>query len=81
MSGKREYGKHGYIDFSKLWEYMKKHHINKEYLYRHGIHKTSIYKMQNNENVTCEVIARLCYILNTQPSKILEYRPPAQETE
>lgn len=71
----REYKKYGYIDFSKLWVMLKKKKLNKQYLLNNGIHKTSLYKLVNNENVTCEVIAKLCYILDTQPGKFMEYIP------
>lgn len=74
MGNNRAYRKYGYIDFSKLWEYMDKHGVKKQYLIDNGIHKTSLYKLVNNENVTCEVIAKLCYILHTQPKNIMEYR-------
>lgn len=70
----REYKKYGYIDFSKLWTLLEKKKLNKQYLINNGIHKTTLYKLVNNENVTCEVIAKLCYILDTQPRNILEYK-------
>lgn len=73
----RNYKEYGYIDFSKLWEVMKRKGHNKQYLLNNGIHKTTLYKLVNNKNVTCEVIAKLCYILTTQPKNIMEYKPPA----
>lgn len=74
MSINRNYGEYGYIDFSKLWKYMEKKKVNKQYLLNNGLNKGSLYKLVNNENVTCEVIAKLCYILDTQPKNILEYK-------
>ena len=68
------YGEKGYIDFSKLWELLKKKNKNKQYLINKGIHRATIYKLVNNKNVTCEVIANLCYILNCQPAQIMEYK-------
>lgn len=77
----RKYKEYGYIDFSKLWEVMKRKGHKKQYLLNNGIHKTTLYKLANNENVTCEVIAKLCYILNTQPKNIMEYIYPDIEKE
>ena len=71
-----EYRKYGYIDFSKLWSLLQKKKLNKQYLINNGIHRNTIYKLVNNENVTAEVICKLCYILDTQPKNILEYRKP-----
>ena len=69
------YGEYGYIDFSKLFVLLKKKNKNKQYLINNGIHRNTIYKLQNNENVRCEVISKLCYILNCQPKDIMEYIP------
>ena len=75
----RNYGDNGYIDFSKLWEYMEKKGVNKQYLINNGLHKATIYKLVANENMTCEVIAKLCYILKCQPKNIMDYIPPSED--
>lgn len=74
MNKKSNYGENGYIDFSKLWEMLDRKGKNKQYLLNNGFSKVVLYKLVNNENVTCEIIARLCYLLNTQPKNILEYK-------
>lgn len=76
----RKYKEYGYIDFSKLWTLLQKKKLNRQYLINHGIHKTTLYKLVSNENVTCEVIAKLCYILDTQPKNIMEYIPVSEES-
>ena len=74
-----EYGKNGYIDFSKLWEILKEKKVNKQWLRNNGIHSCTISKLVKNENVTCEVIAHLCRLLNCQPSDFMEYKNGTQK--
>ena len=71
-----KYKEYGYLDFSKLWNLLKKKKLNKQYLINNGIHRNTVYKLVNNENITADVICKLCYILDTQPKNILEYRKP-----
>ena len=69
-----DYGKNGYIDFSKLWNVLKKKELNKQWLIIIGLHSYTVAKLTKNENVTCEVICTLCKLLNCQPSDIMEYK-------
>lgn len=69
------YGKHGYIDFSKFWNMLEKKNKNKQWLINNGIHRNTVYKLVNNENITCEVICNLCNLLGCQPGQIMEYKP------
>ena len=75
MRAKKDYGK---IDYSKLWAYMEKKHVNKQWLLNNGFHKNALYKLVNNETVTTETICKLCYLLNCIPGNILEYIPPTK---
>lgn len=67
------YGENGYISFEKLWLLMEKKKLNKTYLRDRGIHSNTISKLVKNENVTMEVIAHLCSILNCSPGQIMDY--------
>lgn len=71
---KQPYGTCGYIDFSKLWALLERKGKNKMWLRNNGIHSNTVAKLSKNENVTCEVIAHLCSLLDCQPWEILEYR-------
>ena len=75
----RDYGKYGKMDFSKLWDLMEKRNINKQWLVNRGLQKTTIYKLARNENVTCEVLTHLCYLMKCQPKQIMDYIPPSEE--
>lgn len=76
MRTKSEYGKDGYISFTRLWDLLEKRGKNKQWLLNNGIHKATIYKLVRDENVTCEVIAKLCFLLNVTPKNIMDYIPP-----
>ena len=78
---KTKYGEYGKIDFSGLWEVMEKKKVNKQWLRDHGLHVSTVYKLANNEVVTCDTIATLCFLLNTQPGKIMKYIPPVEAPE
>ena len=69
------YGENGYLDFDKLWKLLEKKNLKQQYLINNGIHRNTVYKLKNNDNITSEVICNLCKLLNCQPKDILEYIP------
>ena len=73
---KKPYSEYGVVDFSKLWLYLEKKGYNKQYLRDNGIHGNTISKLTKNENVNCEVLAKLCYILKCDIKNICEYKMP-----
>lgn len=75
-----DYGKHGKIDFSGLWQIMEKKKVNKQWLKNNGLHSNTVAKLTKNENVTCDVICMLCELLDCQPGKIMKYIPNTDET-
>ena len=81
MNRKHTYGEDGYIDFTKFWDLMAKKNLNKQFLINSGIHRATVYKLVNNDNVTCEVIAKLCRLLKCQPKQIMEYIPPERDAD
>lgn len=84
MSGtinKMPYGTNGIIDFSRLWELLERRGYNKQWLKNNGIHSNTVAKLTKNENVTCEVIANLCNLLNCQTWEIMEYKKKNKESK
>lgn len=69
-----KYGENGIIDFSKFWLLLDKKGHNKQWLINNGIHRVTVYKLVNNENVTCDVLCSLCKLLKCQPGQIMEYK-------
>lgn len=71
---KTPYGANGFMDFSRLWELLERRGYNKQWLRSNGIHSNTIAKLAKNENVTCEVLANICCLLNCQVWEIMEYK-------
>lgn len=71
---KLPYGYNGFMDFSKLWKALELRGKNKQWLKSNGIHSNTVAKLSKNENVTCEVLANICSLLDCQPWDIMEYR-------
>ena len=78
---KMAYGENGYLDFDKLWKLLEKKNLKQQYLINNGIHRNTVYKLKNNDNITSEVICNLCKLLNCQPKDILEYIPNQKKSE
>ena len=78
---KMAYGENGYLDFAKLWKLLEKKNLKQQYLINNGIHRNTVYKLKNNDNITSEVICNLCKLLNCQPKDILEYMPNQKKSE
>lgn len=70
------YGDNGIIDFKNLWVTLEKKGKNKSYLRENGIHSNTIQKLVKNENVTCDVLARLCSLLGCDLKDICDYKKP-----
>lgn len=73
------YGEEGYIDFSRLWDLMKRRKLNKEFLKKNGIHSNTVQKLVKNESVTCVVLSKLCHLLNVQVWEICEYKEKQED--
>jgi len=60
--------------YDKLWELIEKQGINKEQLRNKiGASQTTIVKMGRNENVSLDIIDRICDVLDCIPKDIIEY--------
>lgn len=72
------YGKYGQMDFSRLWVLLKEKGLSKQWLRKNGVHANTVVKLAENGNVTCEVLCKLCSLLDCQPEEIMEYRPSSK---
>jgi DNA-binding Xre family transcriptional regulator len=70
---KEKYGKEGYIDFRRLWISMRDKGIRKCDLIKAGIHPTTLYKMRDNGNVSCETLVKVCHLLECRIQDICEF--------
>lgn len=63
------------IDYSPLWDTMKKQNISQYDLINNGIDKRTLDQLRNNRNITALTIEKLCNILECTPSDILRFLP------
>ena len=64
---KLPYGYSGRFDFCRLWNLLERRVHNIQWQKNPGIHSNTVAKLKKNENVTCEVLANICSLLNYQP--------------
>lgn len=81
MEKKETYGDNGLIVFKKLWILLENKGLNKQWLRNNGIHARTITKLSKNENINCESIAKICYLLDCQPNDIMEYVRNVEQQE
>ena len=63
------------MGYTVYWNQSSYNKLKQQFLIDNKIHRNTIYKLKNNENVTCEVICNICKLLNCQPKDIMEYIP------
>lgn len=61
------------ISFQPMREYMKKNHISFYRLANSGIDAQTLQRIRHNKPVTTDTLGRLCFIMNCQPSDLIEY--------
>lgn len=63
------------ISFDPLWKTLIDHHMNKKELAeRTGLSRVTVAKMGRNENVTLEVIGRICQELEVSICDVVEIK-------
>ena len=59
------------IDYSPLWETMKKKNISQYQLLKQGIDNKTLNRLKNNKNITVLTLLKLCEILDCTPNDII----------
>ena len=59
------------IDYSPLWETMKKKNISQYQLLKKGIDNKTLNRLKNNKNITVLTLLKLCEILDCTPNDII----------
>lgn len=62
------------IDYSPLWDTMKRKGISQYALINNGIDKHTLDSLRKNQNITALTIEKLCRILDCTPNDILTFR-------
>lgn len=61
-------------DYTRLWELLKERHIKlNELINLAGISKYVIYKMKNRQNITTDILGKICSALHCTPNDIMEF--------
>jgi putative transcriptional regulator len=70
------------ISYNKLWKLLIDKGMNKQNLKRlSGISTTSIAKLGKGENITTDVLLKICRALNCDVSDIMEVTPDDNKTK
>ena len=70
------------ISYNKLWKLLIDREMNKHDLkVAAGVSSASIAKLGKCENVTTDVLLKICEALNCQPGDLLEYRTEPETFE
>lgn len=70
------------ISYNKLWKLLIDKGMNKQDLKAaSGISTTSIAKLGKGENITTDVLLKICRALNCDVSDIMEVRPDEEKPE
>ncbi len=67
------------IDFSPLWETMKKKGITQYKLLKSGIDNKTLDSLKKNNNITLLTLERLCEILDCSPNDIVRFISPSNK--
>ena len=64
------------ISYNKLWKLLIDKNLNKKELIKlSGVSSSSIAKMTKGQNVTTDVLCKICKVLNCDFKDIMEYIP------
>ena len=70
------------MNYNKLWKLLIDKGINKtELRLKIGMGTSTLAKMSANENVSLDIIEKICNLLNCQPGDIMEYIPDNEDGE
>lgn len=61
------------IDFTPLWETMKRQGVTQYELLKKGIDNKTLDGLKKNKNITLLTLEKLCRILNCTPNEIVRF--------
>ena len=62
------------IDYSPLWETMKKKNVSQYQLLKNGIDNRTLDSLKKNGNITMLTLEKLCNILHCTANEIIVFR-------
>lgn len=62
------------IDYSPLWETMRRRHVTQYQLLQQGIDNKTLDALKKNKNITLLTLEKLCDILDCTPNDVVTFR-------
>ncbi|MBR4026498.1 MAG: helix-turn-helix transcriptional regulator [Lachnospiraceae bacterium] len=62
------------IDYTPLWETMRKKNISQYQLLKSGIDNKTLDSLKKNKNITLLTVEKICKILNCTPNDIVLFQ-------
>lgn len=62
------------IDYSPLWETMRRKNISQYKLLQSGIDNKTLDTLKKNKNITLLTVEKLCRILDCTPNEIVSFK-------
>ena len=61
------------VDYSPLWETMRKRQISQYHLLKSGIDNKTLDSLKKNKNITMLTLEKLCNIIGCTPNDIVQF--------
>ncbi|MBO6239813.1 MAG: helix-turn-helix domain-containing protein [Butyrivibrio sp.] len=61
------------IDYSPMWETMKKKNISQYYLLKNGLDNKTLDSLKKGKNITLVTLERLCHLLDCTPNDVINF--------
>lgn len=61
------------IDYTPLWDTMKKKNISQYYLLKMGLDNKTLDALKKNKNITLLTVEKLCRIIDCTPNEIVRF--------
>jgi len=61
------------IDYSPLWETMKRRQVSQYQLLKAGIDNKTLDSLKKNKNITLLTVEKLCKIIGCTPNEIVQF--------
>ena len=62
------------IDYSPLWETMRRNNISQYQLIKSGIDNKTLDSIKKNKNITMHTLEKLCNIVGCTPNDIVQFK-------
>ena len=66
------------LDYSPLWETMRKKHISQYSLLKAGIDNKTLDSLKKGKNITLLTLERICAVLDCTPDEVVRFIPDPQ---